>query len=87
MTHRALRFALAAVVLSTAACADKTSTPLAPASGSALSAPMSFSYDGSNRRDGPDQAVIQIMPVKSEAAQNESGFASRQQNRFSGTGI
>ena len=87
MTHRALRFALAAVVLSTAACADKASTPLAPASGSALAPPLSFSYDGSNRPNGLDQAVIQIMPIKSGAAQNESGFASRQQNRSSGTGI
>jgi hypothetical protein len=87
MTHRALRFTLAAVVLSTAACADNRSTPLAPASGSALSAPLSFSYDGSNRPDGPDQARIQVMPTRSDAGQNASDFASRQQNRSSGTGI
>jgi hypothetical protein len=87
MKHRAVRITLAAVALFSAACADKTSTPLAPVSGSALAAPLSFSYDGSKRPDGPDQAVIQIMPVRSEAAKNESGFASRQQRRSSGTGI
>lgn len=88
MKHRALRFTLAAVALSTAACADRTSAPLAPAgSGSALAAPLSFSYDGSNRLGGPDQAVIQVMPIRSEASQNASDFASRQQRRSNGTGI